>query len=232
MQFAALLPTQDKLGRLFDPARFKPKLDALGRWVNARAGRKPAKKTRQLALSMSSDPTATAPATETPAPASGEAAPATSAAETTPPAAADAAPKFDDIETAAGPAAPAPGAAKPGESSGEGEDGGGGNSTAETVIGIIQTALVLIGDDEGVLSAQEKRMLRPPLERVLKKYDVGADVLPAEVDLALAMATIIIVRLKKPKTATWFAKVRIWFGGRVAEAKGRALAASVKEANS
>lgn len=222
---SATLPTHDRLGRIFDPKKFKAKLDSLGRWVVAHAGRKPRNKSRQLPLpTMSTD---TTPAADPAAPAEGAPQPETPppVAEATPP---PAGPSFDDIEKAAGPAAPVAG--KPGETPGEGEDTGGDNSTAETIIGIIQTALVLIGDDEGVLSAQEKRMLRPPLERVLKKYDVGAAMLPAEVDLALAMATIIIVRLKKPKTATWFARVKMWFGGRVAEVRGAKLAARVEDA--
>ena len=231
---SALLPTKDRLGRIFDASRFKPKLDALGRWVNARAGRKPTKKTKQLSLSMSSDSTASAPVNPPPAEPSAETPPpAPPAAESPAPGAtpSPAAPSFADIEKAAGPAAlPAPGASGASAEGGEGEDAGLGMTTADSIIGIIQTALVLIGDDEGVLTRAEKLALRPPLERVLKKYNVGADVLPAEVDLAIALALIVVARLQKPKTATWFAKVRMWFGGKVAEHKGRALAHDVREA--
>ena len=40
----APVPTgeRDSLGRLFDPLKFKPKKDSLGRWHNLRGGRKPA----------------------------------------------------------------------------------------------------------------------------------------------------------------------------------------------
>ena len=81
------------------------------------------------------------------------------------------------------------------------------------------------------MTETEKLMLRAPLERVLKKYGVGADALPAEVDLAVALATIVIVRLRKPKTATFAAKVRAWITGKFFSAKGRALAASVEKVN-
>lgn len=226
---SALLPTKDRLGRIFDASRFKPKLDALGRWVNARAGRKPTKKARQLPLAMSSDSTASAPVNPPPAEPSAETPPPAPPAEpsATPP---PAAPSFADIEAAAGPATAAPGASGASAEGGEGGDAGLGFTTADSIIGIIQTALVLIGEEEGQLSRAEVLVLRPPLERVLKKYNVGAAALPAEVDLAVALAGLVVARLQKPKTAKFAAKVRAWFVDRFFAAKGRALASNVREA--
>jgi len=45
---------------------------------------------------------------------------------------------------------------------------------------------------------------------VLKKYSIGADVMPCEIDLVLAVLGLFFIRLQKPKTATWFAKVKHW----------------------
>lgn len=85
------------------------------------------------------------------------------------------------------------------------------NATAETIIGIIQMALVLIGEEEGVLSDTQKALIRPPLLRVLSKYSIGADVMPAEVELALVLVAILIEKIKQGgKTATWFAKAKAW----------------------
>jgi hypothetical protein len=227
-QLAAM---RDKRGRLFDPKKFRAAWDSLGRWVNAHAGRKKTKKTKQLSLSMSSD--STAPASETTAPAdaaapSDQTPPPYNSAETTPPPAPK--PDFSDIDRAAGAATPVPGASGASEGSGEGEDPGLGFTTADSIIGIIQTALILIGEEEGQLSRAEVLVLRPPLERVLKKYNVGAAALPAEVDLAVAFAGLIVARLQKPKTAKFAAKVRAWFVDRFFSAKGRALAHDVREA--
>lgn len=84
------------------------------------------------------------------------------------------------------------------------------NPTAETVMGLIQTVLVLIGDEEGLLSEMEKQLVRRPLERVLEKYNIGKDILPAEVDLVLAVLGLLAVRLQKPKTATFWEKAKAW----------------------
>lgn len=188
---AALPPSPDfdSLGRPFDPVKFRRDKDTLGRWKNARAGRK----TPGAASS----------------PASAAAAPTSTPRD---PAPAD----FSDVERAAG--------------SAEGkavllDD----NATADTVIGVIQTALVLIGDEEGVLSETEKTLLRRPLVRVLEKYNVGADVMPAEVDLCLALAGLLITRLQKPKTATWFAKVKAWAVNLWFRGKGHALARDLRQ---
>jgi len=102
------------------------------------------------------------------------------------------------------------------------------NIAADTCIGIIQTAFVMVGDDEGLLSDAEKAMLRRPLQRVLDKYNVGEKMLPAELDLAVAVATLFIVRLKKPKTATWFVRVKAWVTNRFFGAKGRSFARQMR----
>jgi hypothetical protein len=177
-------PDFDSLGRPFDPVKFRREKDTLGRWKNARAGRKGGP-----AAPPAAGP-ASAPKDPTPA-------------------------DFSDVDRAAGTA--------------EGkavllDD----NATADTVIGVIQTALVLIGDEEGVLSEMEKTLLRRPLVRVLEKYNVGADVMPAEVDLCLALAGLLITRLQKPKTATWFAKVKAWALNLWFRGKGASLARDLR----
>ena len=95
-------------------------------------------------------------------------------------------------------------------------------------------ALMLIGQEEGVLNETEKTCLRLPLIRVLKKYEIGSDILPAEAELALAMASLVIVRIQRPKTATWFAKFKAWLGNVWFRRKGRefsrAVAAEVQPA--
>lgn len=138
------------------------------------------------------------------------------------PASEPAAANFDDINRAAG-----AGAADVKEAGAVVMDD---NATADSVIGIIQTALVLIGDEEGVLSDTEKTLLRRPLVRILEKYNVGKDVLPVEVDLALAFAGIVITRLQKPKTATFYAKAKAWFVNVWFRGKGHLLAREVREA--
>ena len=103
-------------------------------------------------------------------------------------------------------------------------------TTAETIIGIIQTALVLIGEDEGILTDSEKTLIRRPLERVLHKYNIGDDVLPPEVDLAVALAVVVIARLKKPKTASFAARVRAWIARKWFNRKGKRLAHKIDAA--
>lgn len=223
------LPEFDSLKRAFDPKKFLPRLDALGRWINARAGRRAPKKTAKKTARTSppmSQPAAPVPPAETaPAPAADPAAiPAPDTIQTPAPA-----PSFADIEKAAGKTAPV--ASEASADVGDGRDIAPELSTSGTIIGIIQTALVLVGEEEGVLSPAEVIVLRAPLERVLKKYDIGADVLPAEVDLAVALAGIIIVRLKKPKTATWFVRAKHWLAGKVTASEGRKLAARVEQVN-
>ena len=134
-------------------------------------------------------------------------------------------PSFADIERAA--AAPL----SPDDALAVLEKGKEGTPTAETIIGIIQTALVLIGDDEGILTETEKMIMRGPLDRVLKKYNVGADIMPPEVDLAFALAGLFIVRLKKPKTATFAAKVKGWIVNAMFRRKGEAIRQTVIHEN-
>jgi hypothetical protein len=85
---------------------------------------------------------------------------------------------------------------------------------AEVAINLVQTALIMIGHDEGVLTDFERDTLRGPLARILSKYNLGDKMTP-ELEFAAALAVIIMSRLKKPKTQSWFqAKilaVRGWF---------------------
>lgn len=85
---------------------------------------------------------------------------------------------------------------------------------AEVAINLVQTALIMIGHDEGVLSDFERDTLRGPLARILSKYNLGDKMTP-ELEFAAALAVIVMSRLKKPKTQSWFqAKilaVRGWF---------------------
>lgn len=134
-----------------------------------------------------------------------------------------AAPSFDDVEKAARAAVAERGETPIAAALVE-------NATAETIIGAIQTALVIIGDEEGVLTDIEKEVVRRPLVRVLAKYEVSPDALPAEADLAVAIAAVFIARIQRPKTATFVAKVRLAIGNWWARRKGRELAAEVIEA--
>ena len=222
----------DSLGRAFDPRKFRPQLDKLKRWVNLRLGRKPktAGKTpfppkENAPTTMTNTPATPTSATTADTTASGTGS-ITEAPTATP--SAPSAPDFSDIDAASrAPDTPQPADGAPVDAA---EDAADGASTANTIIGIIQTALVLIGEDEGVLSETEKTLLRNPLNRVLEKYDIGADVLPPEVDFAFALASIVIARLKKPKTATTFAKLRAWIAEKIWRRKGEKLAKEVKEA--
>ncbi|OAM89862.1 hypothetical protein OH491_17485 [Termitidicoccus mucosus] len=206
----------DSIGRRFDPAKFLQKFDALGRWVNARAGRRKQNAGGSPFPAKEIAPMETPTMPETPAPDSG--------AEKTPPPAPPPTddpppPSFDDINAAANTAPPPePEGVEPEED----EEGG----TVETILGLIQIALMLIGQDEGVLSEPEKKMLRRPLERVLKKYNVGLDAMPCELELAAAVATIIIARLRKPKTRGTFSRFFGWIGSKWGAWRGRRAAAA------
>ena len=195
----------DAAKRTFDPAKHaakpdgSPRLDRNGKFYSVNFGK------RQI------------PAAARPAPV------AAPVATAQPPAAPEPAPKFDDIERAA---TGASSDAMPAETSGS---SGASTPSVETCLGVIQTALVLIGSEEGILSEQEKILLRLPLKRVLDKYDIGASVLPVEIDLAFAVASLLIVRLQKPKTATWFAKAKAWAVNRWFGWKGTRLANEVRE---
>lgn len=86
--------------------------------------------------------------------------------------------------------------------------------SAETAIGLVQTALIMIGDDEGTLTPLEERMLKRPMVRVLEKYKIGDKMTP-EMELAAVIAVLFQRRLKKPKTQKWFqgmmAKAHAWW---------------------
>ena len=213
---------KDTLGRAYDAAKFLPRFDSLKRWVNRRAGRKPRNAPKKEITHMTTE---TPETTETPAPAADTTATPPAPAPEPP---AGAAPAFDDIAAAANAPEPPPEAATPAA-----KDAGADaevNTTAETIIGIIQTALVMIGEDEGVLSDPEKTLLRRPLQRVLDKYDITSEALPPEVDFAVALAMIVIARLKKPKTATTFVKFKTWLQNKLARRRGEKLAEKVAEA--
>ena len=103
------------------------------------------------------------------------------------------------------------------------------NATCETVIGLLQMLLVLVGEEEGVLTDAEKMLLRTPLLRLLAKYEVGADVLPAEVEVLFAVAGIVIERIKRSgKTATAFAKLKAWVAGALFRRQGAAVGAQLR----
>lgn len=226
-ELGAAVP-RDRLGRLFDAVKFRlggdgrPRFDVLGRFVNLRGGRKPKNK-------MSSNetmPAEPAPASP-PSPAPAVTAPAPAVAQAPEPA-----PDFNDVRKALGampandgPAAAPDSAADLAEAMSKLPE----NPTAESLIGIFQTALVLVGEEEGILTTLEKEMLRRPLVRVLDKYSIGANLMPAEIDLALVAIAIFVSRLQRPKTATWFMKVKAWFIGKFFAAKGDKLASRLRE---
>lgn len=208
---------RDSLGRLFDAVRFRKKPDGQpykntrGHFM-PRGGRKPKIKPMESSPSLATAAEPVLPP-DVPAPPT----PATAAA-------------FGDVaaalKTFGGDATPAGGTA---ESLADDIRAVGDNPTAETVIGLIQTGLMLIGEEEGLLSAAEKDMIRRPLVRVLAKYGVGKDVLPAEVDLVLAVLGVIAFRLQKPKTAKFAAKVRAWVVDKFFAGRGRKLAHTLQK---
>lgn len=123
------------------------------------------------------------------------------------------APNLDDIERAARGEPPRGQPAAP-EATPE-------NVTVETVIGLIQLLLVFAGEEEGVLKTSEKLMIRPGLERLLRKYEIGADTLPAEVEVLMGVSAIVIERIKLGgKTATAFAKGKAWLARWLFKARG------------
>lgn len=214
-------PLIDKFGRSYEQLialgrKILPRLSKHGHFIPKSPGRPPGVKTKPK---METTP---APAETVHAPTS------TTPAETAPAAAPLPAPEFADVKKAL--------ASIPGESSGGSTSAPtpeglaeelkhlGDNPTAETIIGLIQTALILVGQEEGQLSALEKDLIRRPLVRVLAKYDVGKDVLPPEVDLVLAVLGVVAVRLQKPKTAAFASKVRHWITEKFFGMKGRKLA--------
>ncbi len=214
------LSIRDRLGRAFDNLKFRlggdgrPRFDKLGRFVNLRGGRK--KKMETPSPTPSVDPHASndVPAS-TPAP-------TPEPAQKTEPT-----PNFSDVKKALD-SMPAGGAADPAAQLAAEIETLGDNPTAETIIGLIQTGLVLIGDEEGILTAQEKALLRRPLVRVLDKYNIGASALPAEVDLALCVLGLLAARLQKPKTATFALKIKAWVVRQFFASKGEKMAATLR----
>lgn len=152
------------------------------------------------------------------------------------------APRFEDIERAS--KKPLPGEEIPPDpnatvSGAESEAGGPGitsaaavtveNITCETIIGIIQILLVFVGEEEGVLTKTEKTLLRPGLERLLRKYEIGETALPPELEVLLAVAGIVIERVKKGgKTATAFAKFKAWTAGMWSRHKGAQVGSQLR----
>lgn len=209
----------DSLKRVFDPLKFRlgpdglPRFDRLGRFVNLRGGRKKKMETNTL-------PPVMPPAESSPAPAVIVSEPSPLPPGLAPTVPAPAAPDFSDVRESLDRFGGAPA----GDESGDFKTDllkVAANPTAESVIGILQTALILLGGSEGKLDETEKELLRGPLTRVLKKYQVGADVMPAEVDLVLALLAVFASKLQKPKFAGRWESVKAWA---VAKWRGQKLA--------
>lgn len=170
---APMSAEKDVHGRAFDPLKFKPEKDKLGRWKNLNAGRK-------------------SPAAKPIAETQPESQPAAS------------------IKSYIAPDAPSPRAPDEYE------------AAAQTIIGLYQGGLVMLGEEEGILTDSERAAIAEPLEQVLRKYDAGK--MPPELSLALVAGSIFLSRAAKPKTQTKIQKIRHWFrekamqwrGGRVA----------------
>lgn len=75
--------------------------------------------------------------------------------------------------------------------------------TVDVAIGLVQAALIMIGQEEGILTEPEKVMLRGPLLRIIRKHNIG-DKMSPELEFAAAFAVVILARLKQPKTQGWF----------------------------
>lgn len=216
--FPSFAQVKDSLGRAFDAVRFrlkdgKPYTNARGHFM-PRGGRKPKVKPMESSTSPvpAADPAPVAPA---PSPAAPSPAPAPAAAFVD----VAAALKTFPVEDTEGSESRAPTA----ETLSDELKHVGENPTAETIIGLIQTGLILVGEEEGMLSPAEKDLIRRPLIRVLAKYNVGKDVMPAEADLAIAVLGVIAFRLQKPKTAKFAAKVRAWVVEKIFGSRGRKL---------
>lgn len=74
---------------------------------------------------------------------------------------------------------------------------------ADVAIGLVQSALIMIGEEEGALTEPEAKMMRGPLQRIIRKYNIG-DQLTPELEFAGALAVVIMARMKRPKTHGWF----------------------------
>lgn len=220
-------PLIDKAGRTYESLvalgkKLLPKKNKLGWFMPRSPGRPPGTKSKpKMQTLMPAEPAASIIAENGAA-----GSPQPSATDGTPHVSV---PKFDDVDAALKSAPRDDSTAARAESLGAEIAEVSDNTTADTIIGIIQTGLILVGEEEGILSPAETLIMRKPLVRVLKKYNVGDNVMPAEVDLAMAFLAVIVSRLKKPKTATAFAKVKAWITNQWFSAKGRKLAAEVNQ---
>jgi hypothetical protein len=97
--------------------------------------------------------------------------------------------------------------------------------TAEVAINLVQAALIMIGEDEGILTDAEKIMLAAPLSKIIQKYNL-ADQMTPELEAGCVVAMIVLTRLKKPKTQTWFQGMLLKCRGFIV---GRKIAAAVPE---
>lgn len=82
----------------------------------------------------------------------------------------------------------------------------------EVAIGLIQTALIMVGEEEGELTELEAKMLRGPLQRILAKYNLDSKMTP-ELECASVVAALILRRMKRPKTQGWFLSKLAWVKG-------------------
>ena len=81
--------------------------------------------------------------------------------------------------------------------------------SVEVAIGLIQTVLIMIGEDEGELTEIEVKMLKKPMLHVLQKYGMSDKMTP-ELEAAAVVAVIVMRRIRKPKTQAWFQSKLIW----------------------
>lgn len=84
--------------------------------------------------------------------------------------------------------------------------------SVEVCIGLVQAALIMIGEDEGVLSDIEVKMLRGPFLRIVQKYQLETKMTP-ELEAMSCVAVVLLRRLKKPKTQSWFQRQFHWLLG-------------------
>lgn len=86
--------------------------------------------------------------------------------------------------------------------------------TVDVAIGMFQAILIMVGEDEGILTDPEKTMLRGPLLRLIRKHNLGDKMTP-EMETLAALAVAILARLKKPKTQGFFqrqlGRVQAWW---------------------
>lgn len=84
--------------------------------------------------------------------------------------------------------------------------------SVEVAIGMIQAALIMIGQEEGILDDMEQRMCRGPFQRLIQKYNLTSKMTP-ELESAAIVAMLLLRRLKKPKTQSWFQQQLAWLRG-------------------